>query len=142
MTELDSQTWFPPPTHTHCTYLFKPKFHCLSHRGSLVQLVVDVLMDAQRSMVEGSFPNGASSKSEPYKPAFQATAYLGWEDMTLLKAAAKRDLLQVKEVLTNSLARPETACLQAGMSGLDMLWRGRQEPSSAQVTLCRVWTLI
>lgn len=51
--------FFPP----HCTYLFKPKFLCLSHRGSLVQLIVDVLMDAQRSMVGGSFPNRASGSS-------------------------------------------------------------------------------
>lgn len=54
--------------------------------------------------------------------------------MTLLKAAAKGDLLQVKEVLANSLARPQKANLQAGMSGLVILWRGRQEPSSARVT--------
>lgn len=60
MTELDSQRWFLPPTVPN---LFKPKFLCLSHGGSLVQLIVDVLMDAQRSMVEGSFPNRASGSS-------------------------------------------------------------------------------
>lgn len=46
---------------------------------------------------------------------------MGREDMTLLKATTKDDLLHVKEVLTNSLARPREAHLQAGMSGLDIL---------------------
>lgn len=59
MTELDSQRCFFPPTVPN---LFKPKFLCLSHGESLVQLIVDVLMDAQRSMV-GSFPNRASGSS-------------------------------------------------------------------------------
>ena len=34
--------------------------------------------------------------------------------MTLLKAATKGDLLQVKEILTNSLPRLRDARLQAG----------------------------
>lgn len=46
---------------------------------------------------------------------------MGREDMTLLKAATKDDLLQLKEVLTNSLARPREAHLQEGTSGLDIL---------------------
>lgn len=77
----------------------------------------------------------SSSKSEPYKVAFQVTAYMGREGTTLLKAATKGDLLQVKEVLTNSLARSQ-AHLQAVMSGVNILWRGKQEPSNAQVTAC------
>lgn len=72
-------------------------------------------------MVEGSFLNRDSSTAaatQAYKLVFQSTASLGWEDTKVLKAAVKGDLLKVKEVLTDALARPQEACLQAGMSGL------------------------
>lgn len=56
-----------------------------------------------------------------------------WDGRTLLKAIGKGDLLQVKEVPTNSLARLREENVQAGMPGLGILWIGRQEPSSAIV---------
>lgn len=44
-------------------------------------------------------------------------AYMGWEDMALLKPATKADLLQVEEVLRNSPDRPQAAHPQADLSG-------------------------
>lgn len=64
---------FPPHAVPHL-------FLSLNSFAAIVQLIVDVLMDAQRSVIEGSFPNGASSLSAASqshtKPASQATAYL------------------------------------------------------------------
>lgn len=63
-------------TRQRCGGFFSPttpnlsllKCHCLSHGRSLVQLIVNVLVDVQRSVVEGSFPKRACGLSAACLP--------------------------------------------------------------------------
>lgn len=67
---------FPP--HTVLIFLSLNSF------AAIMQLIVDVLMDAQRSVVEGSFPTGASilSAASQIHASLLPRQQLTWNERT------------------------------------------------------------